>query len=567
MGEILSSTQNATKTQSLVSHVLGIPNSQVVVKVKRMGGGFGGKETRSCHISCAAALAAYKTRQPVKLTLDRDVDMTTSGMRHPFLGRYKVGFNNDGSIQALEIDLYSNAGNSMDLSVSVMERALFHVDNCYKIPNVKAVGHCCRTNITSNTAFRGFGGPQSMFICETWIEQIAMKLGKNIHELRRMNFYKDDESTHYKQIPSDNHIERLYAEILDSSNFHEREKEVQKFNEENRWKKRGIYLLPTKFGMSFTVKFLNQTGALVHVYTDGSVLVTHAGTEMGQGLHTKMCQVAARALGVPVENVHISETSTDKVPNTSPTAASVQSDLNGMAVKIACEKITERLKPLREKYPDYSWQKLVSTAYFDRIDLSAHGFYATPNVGYNFADASGSPFNYFVWGAACSEVEIDVLTGDYYVRRTDIVMDLGESLNPAIDIGQIEGAFVQGLGWCTLEEIVWFDNGVQFTKGPGTYKIPSFNDVPVDFRVTLLKDSANKKAIHSSKGVGEPPFFLGASVLFAIKQACRSARLDANLPDEFFSLQAPATAERIRLACADSFTKQFEKSDNEKDSS
>ena len=522
--QLFCSTQNPSKTQSLVSHVLGITDSNVVVKVKRMGGGFGGKETRSIQTSCAAALAAYKLRKPVKLTLDRDVDMATTGMRHPFLGRYKVGFNNDGSIQALDIDLYSNAGNSMDLSVSVMERALFHVDNCYKIPNVRATGRCCRTNITSNTAFRGFGGPQSMVICETWLEQMAMKLGKDIHELRRQNFYKDGEATHYKQVPSDNHIHRLYNEIMSSSNFQERSEEVKQFNAENRWKKRGIYLLPTKFGMSFTVKFLNQAGALVHVYTDGSVLVTHGGTEMGQGLHTKILQVAARAFGIPVEKVHISETSTDKVPNTSPTAASVQSDLNGMAVLNACEKILERLAPIREKHPDYSWERLVGAAYFARVDLSAHGFYATPNVGYDFSKGEGTPFNYFVWGAACSEVEIDVLTGDYFVRRTDIVMDLGESLNPAIDIGQIEGAFVQGLGWCTLEEIVWFDSGFQFTKGPGTYKIPSFNDVPVDFRVTLLKDSANKKAIHSSKGVGEPPFFLGASVLFAIKQACRAAR-------------------------------------------
>merc|ERR1712137_566090 len=512
----------------------------------------------SCHISCAAALAAYKTRQPVRITLDRDVDMTITGMRHPFLGRYKVGFNNDGSIQALEIDLYSNAGNSLDLSVSVMERPLFHVDNCYKIPNVKATGYCCRTNITSNTAFRGFGGPQSMLICETWVERMSYVLKKDIHEIRRLNFYRDGQATHYRQIPSDNHIERVYSQTLKTSDYDQRKQEVTDFNAKNRWKKRGIAIVPTKFGMSFTVKFLNQAGALVHVYTDGSVLVTHAGTEMGQGLHTKMCQVAARALGVPVENVHISETSTDKVPNTSPTAASVQSDLNGMAVKIACEKITERLKPLREKYPDYSWQKLVSTAYFDRIDLSAHGFYATPNVGYNFADASGSPFNYFVWGAACSEVEIDVLTGDYYVRRTDIVMDLGESLNPAIDIGQIEGAFVQGLGWCTLEEIVWFDNGVQFTKGPGTYKIPSFNDVPVDFRVHLLSDSQNKRAIHSSKGSGEPPFFLASSVLFAIKEACSSARSDAGLDNQSWKLNCPATAERIRNACVDDFTRQFQ---------
>merc|ERR1711862_671450 len=257
-----------------------------------------------------------------------------------------------------------------------------------------------------------------------------------------------------------------------------------------------------------------------------------------------MIQVAARALDIPVEKVHISETSTDKVPNTSPTWASVQSDLNGMAVKNACDKIVERL---------------ASAAYLERVDLSAHGFYATPNVGYNFVNASGSPFNYFVWGAACSEVEIDVLTGDYYVRRTDIVMDLGESLNPTIDIGQIEGAFVQGLGWSTLEEIVWFDNGFQFTKGPGTYKIPSFNDVPVDFRVSLFEGSSNKKAIYSSKGVGEPPFFLGSTVLFAIKNACQAARLDAGLPDEYFTLRAPATAERIRLACVDNFTSQFKK--------
>ena len=522
--QLISSTQNPTKTQNIVSYVLGIPDSNVVVKVKRMGGGFGGKETRSIHTSAAAALAAFHLRKPVKLTLDRDVDMVTSGMRHPFLGRYKVGFNADGKIQALEIDLYSNAGNSLDLSVSVMERALFHVDNCYKIPNVKATGYCCKTNITSNTAFRGFGGPQSMLICETWIERISKHLQMDIHELRKLNFYKPNEPTHYKQIPSDNHMERLYNEILISSEFENRKLKINEFNEKNRWKKRGISILPTKFGMSFTVKFLNQAGALVHVYTDGSVLVTHGGTEMGQGLHTKIIQIVSHAFKIPIDKIHLSETSTDKVPNTSPTAASVQSDINGMAVLNACNQIIDRLAPIKQQYPEHSWEQLITTAYLNRIDLSAHGFYATPDVGYNFLDGSGTPFNYFVWGAACSEVEVDCLTGDYHVLRTDILMDLGESLNPAIDIGQIEGAFIQGLGWCTLEEIVWFDNGFQFTRGPGTYKIPSFNDVPVDFRVSLLKDSKNQRAIHSSKGVGEPPFFLGASVLFAIKEACRSAR-------------------------------------------
>jgi len=311
--------------------------------------------------------------------------------------------------------------------------------------------------------------------------------------------------------------------------------------------------------MSFTVKSLNQAGALVHVYTDGTVLVTHGGTEMGQGLHTKMAQIAAKALGVPMSSVHISETSTDKVANTGPTAASVQSDLNGMAVLDACEQIKKRLAPVYEMYPHASFREIALKAHLDRVNLSANGFYSTPNVGYEFGHdgiGTGQPFHYFSFGAACSEVEIDCLTGDHQILRTDILMDVGESLNPAIDIGQIEGAFIQGVGWCTLEELVFFPNGFLFTRGPSTYKIPSFNDIPIDFRVSLLSDAPNSRAIHSSKGVGEPPLFLSASVFFAIKDAIMAARKDTNL-EGFFNLDCPATCERIRMACEDSFTAQF----------
>ncbi|KAK5579855.1 hypothetical protein RB653_009543 [Dictyostelium firmibasis] len=558
---VIASTQNPTKTQAIVASVLGIGQNQVVCKLKRLGGGFGGKESRSIFSSCVAAVASYHTKEPVRIILDRDTDMSTTGTRHPFIGRYRVGVTKEGLIKALDLELYADAGYSYDISVGVLDRAIFHSENSYKIPNVNIVGRLCKTNLPSNTAFRGYGGPQAMIICENWVEKISKTLGIDSYKIRELNFYKEGEITAYQQTVENNNMKRLWDELMVKSRYHERLLEVEKFNKENRYKKRGISIIPTKFGMSFTVKTLNQAGALVHVYTDGTVLVTHGGTEMGQGLNTKMIQIAARAFNLPVSDVFISETSTDKVANTAPTAASVSSDLNGMAVLDACQQILKRMEPIREKNPDVSFKQLCTLCFVERVNLSANGFYATPNVGYVFKDSGvgeGKPFNYYNFGAACSEVEIDTLTGDHTTLRSDVILDVGDSLNPTIDIGQVEGAFIQGMGWSTLEEVVTFPSGYMFTRGPSTYKIPGFNDVPIEFNVSLLSDAPNPKAIHSSKGVGEPPLFLGSSVYFAIRQAITSARLENNLTN-WFDLQSPATCERIRTSCLDNFVLQFRK--------
>ncbi|XP_019642816.1 PREDICTED: xanthine dehydrogenase/oxidase-like [Branchiostoma belcheri] len=551
--EIYCSTQNPAKTQMLAAKALGVPANRVVCRVKRMGGGFGGKETRTCVVSSVCAVAAHKAQRPVRIMLDRDEDMMMIGTRHPFLSRYKVGFMNDGRVVALDISLYNNAGNSLDLSRGVMDRALFHSDGGYTIPNVRAVGYVCKTNTVSNTAFRGFGGPQGLFFAEGWISDVAIKCGISQLKVRELNMNREGDLTHYNMKLERCQMERCWQECVKKSDFHTRRRQVNRFNGENRWKKRGLAAVPTKFGISFTATFLNQAGALVHVYTDGSVLLTHGGTEMGQGLHTKMVQVASRVLRIPTSKIHISETSTNTVPNTSPTAASASSDLNGMAVKLACETILQRLEPYMGKG---SWEDWVRAAYFDRVGLSATGFYRTPGLDYDMQKNEGRPFNYFCYGAAVSEVEIDCLTGDHTVLRTDIVMDVGDSLNPAIDIGQIEGAFVQGYGLFTMEEQVYSPDGVLYSRGPGMYKIPGFADIPVQLNVSLLRGAPNDKAIFSSKAVGEPPLFLASSVFFAIKDAVSSARADAGLKGTF-RLDSPATAERIRMACQDQFTAQF----------
>merc|ERR1719187_164268 len=492
---------------------------------------------------------------PVRLMLDRDEDMLVSGWRHPFLGRYKVAFSATGKVEAAEVDLYNNAGWTMDLSFSVMERAMFHSDNSYKVPNLRVKGHCCKTNLPSNTAFRGFGGPQGLMIVEGWIEKIAQKLNLKPEEIRRRNLYKEGMITHFNQKLVNCTIEKCWLECTNLSNFACLEKQVEEFNLSNRWKKRGVAMVPVKFGIAFTAVHLNQNGALINVYTDGSVLLTHGGTEMGQGLHTKMIQVASQTLGIDHNKIHIMETATDKVPNTPPTAASAGSDLNGMAVLDACTTILKRLEPYRKTNPQGKWEDWVKSAFFDRVSLSSTGYHATPDIGYDFKTNSGNAFNYFTYGVACSEVEIDCLTGDHQVISTNIVMDLGESINPAIDIGQIEGAFMQGYGMFVMEQLIHSPEGVLLTRGPGAYKIPSFNDVPSQFNVCLLRGASNPRAVYSSKAVGEPPLFLAASVFFAIKNAIRSARLDAGANPNFH-LDSPATAERIRLGCEDSFLQQ-----------
>ncbi|KAH0852828.1 LOW QUALITY PROTEIN: hypothetical protein HID58_093669 [Brassica napus] len=491
---MISSTQDPHRHQLYVSHVLGLPMSKVVCKTKRIGGGFGGKETRSAFIAAAASVPSYLLNRPVKLILDRDVDMMISGHRHSFVGKYKVGFTNEGKVLAYDLEIYNNGGNSLDLSQAVLEIAMFNSDNVYEIPHVRIRGNVCFTNYPSNTAFRGFGGPQGMLITENWIQRIAAELDRSPEEIK--------------------------------------------------------------------------AGALVHVYTDGTVLVTHGGVEMGQGLHTKVAQVAASAFNIPLSSVFVSETSTDKVPNASPTAASLSSDMYGAAVLDACEQIKARMDPVASKLSFNSFAELASACYFQRIDLSAHGFYIVPDVGFDWISGKGDPFRYYTYGAAFAEVEIDTLTGDFHTRTVDIKLDLGYSLNPAIDIGQIEGAFVQGLGWVALEEVKWGDAAHKWIKpgnlvtcGPGNYKIPSINDIPFNFNVSLLKGNPNSKGIHSSKAVGEPPFFLASSVLFAIKDAVKAARAEVGLGSEWFPLDTPATPERIRMACFDEFTCPFVSSD------
>ncbi|KAI5635560.1 molybdopterin-binding domain of aldehyde dehydrogenase domain-containing protein [Phthorimaea operculella] len=558
--EIFCSSQHPSEIAKLTSHILHVPMNRIVARVKRMGGGFGGKESRGMLVSLPVALAAHKLQRPVRCMLDRDEDMIMTGTRHPFLIKYKVAVSKEGKIQGANVYIYNNGGYSFDLSGPVVERAMFHFENAYYIPNVEVTAQVCRTNLPSNTAFRGFGGPQGMFAAENMIRDIADRVGKPVEEISRLNLYQEGSVTHYGQTLEYCTLQRCWDECVQKSNLAQRKVEIENFNRQHRWRKRGIAIIPTKFGIAFTEKLLNQAGALVIIYVDGSVLLSHGGTEMGQGLHTKMIQVASRALGIGVEKIHIVETATDKVPNTSATAASAGSDLNGMAVLEACERLNKRLQPIKDKNPNGTWEQWISTAYVERISLSATGFHATPDIGYNFKENTGKPFNYFTYGVACTEVEIDCLSGDHMVLRSDIVMDLGESINPAIDIGQIEGAFMQGYGLFTMEELIYSPTGTLYSRGPGAYKIPGFGDIPQEFNVSLLKGAPNPRAVYSSKAVGEPPLFLASSAFFAIKEAIKAARADAGVPLEF-NLEAPATSARIRMACEDHLTKKLKKAD------
>ena len=545
--------------QSYVSQVTGVQANKIVSRVKRLGGGFGGKETRSIQLAGICSVAAKKTKRPVRCMLNRDEDILTSGQRHPFLTRWKVAVNNDGKLQALDADVFCNAGWSQDLSAAVVDRSLSHIDGCYLIPNVHVRGRLAKTNTVSNTAFRGFGGPQGMFIAETYMEEVADHLGMPVEKLREINFYQPDEKTHFNQELKDWHVPLMYKQVLNESDYSERRKAVECYNLHSKWKKRGLAIIPTKFGISFTALFLNQAGALVHIYHDGSILVSHGGTEMGQGLHTKMTQIAAQALGVPLADVYISETATNVVANTSSTAASASSDLNGYAIWNACDQLNERLRPYREKFgTNATMKELAHAAYFDRVNLSANGFYKTPDIGYVWGPNKGQMFFYFTQGVTAAEVEIDTLTGDWTCLRADIKMDVGRSINLAIDYGQIEGAFVQGQGLFTTEESLWHRaSGQIFTKGPGTYKIPGFRDIPQVFNVSLLKDVEweNLRTIQRSRGVGEPPLFMGSSVFFALRDALKAARKQYGV-DEVLNLQSPATPERIRVSCADPILKR-----------
>ncbi|GAA5895132.1 uncharacterized protein JCM6883_002329 [Sporobolomyces salmoneus] len=561
--EIFASSQSLTETQHTAAQVTGVPRNRIVARSKRLGGGFGGKESRTSMLSSVCAVAARKVKRPVRCMLDRSEDIKISGQRHPFLAEWKVGFTKDGKLTALDVMGYANGGYSLDLSGGVTDRFLAHLDNCYYIPHMDVRGRVVKTNTVSNTAFRGFGAPQGMLVAENYIEAIAHKLNLDIDHVRQINLYAEGQKTHYHQKVLDYHVPRMLQQLKQDVDFEKRKKEVEQFNRENKWRKKGLSLLPTKFGLAFGVKAMNQGSALVHIYLDGSVSVSHGGIEMGQGLYIKCLQVAAQELKVPLEAVFTSETGSNTVINTSPTAASAGSDLNGFAVHNACVELNKRLAPFREKLgPDATMSALAAAAYGERISLSATGHHATPDLGYvwNCMEETGKLFDYYTQGVCYAEVELDVLDGSHKTTRLDIIMDVGRSLNPNIDYGQIEGAVVQGMGWSTIEESLWLQNGAIFTTGPGAYKIPGFNDIPEHLSVKLLRDAEwpTMTTIHSSKGIGEPPFFLGTSVSLALRQALLSSRKDGGFTkdEQLVPFNWPMTSERLRNESGDWIAKK-----------
>ncbi len=562
---VFSSTQHPSEVQHLVAHVLGRPTNAVTVEVRRMGGGFGGKETHPAMFAAMASLVAVKTGRPAKLRLDRDDDMVMTGKRHDFKYGYDVGFDADGNILGIEIELASRCGRSTDLSPAINDRAMFHADNCYYLGDSTIKSHRCKTHTVSNTAFRGFGGPQGMIGIEYVIDDIARALGKDPNEVRLKNLYGEgQDTTPYGMTVEDNIAAELITELADSADYQARRTAIQDFNATSPVLKKGIALTPVKFGISFTTTHLNQAGALVHVYADGSVHLNHGGTEMGQGLFVKVAQVVAEEFQIDVDKIKITATTTAKVPNTSATAASSGSDLNGMAALDAARKIKARLIDFAaEKYGcptdrvtfrnnkvyaennELTFEELTKAAYLNRVSLSATGFYKTPKIHYDRATHKGRPFLYFCYGAAVSEVTIDTLTGEYRVTQVDILHDTGRSLNPAIDKGQIEGGFIQGMGWLTTEELVFDGQGNLRTHAPSTYKIPACSDRPAVMNIELYKKGRNVEAtIHRSKAVGEPPFMLANSVFLAIRDAVASVA-DYQLSPQ---LNAPATPEEVLMA-------------------
>lgn len=567
---VYSSTQGPSETQHLVAHVLGVPSHAVTVEVRRMGGAFGGKETQANQCAAIAAIAAKKHKCAVKVRLDRDEDMTATGKRHDFAIDYDVGFDGEGNILGVDFLFALNAGFSADLSGPVGDRALFHCDNAYFYPHVHAKSAPLFTNTVSNTAFRGFGGPQGMIGAERVIDEVAFAVGKDPLEIRKLNFYDsagatgERNVTPYHQKVEDNIIHRIVAELEESANYARRRREISAFNVNSRYIKRGLALTPVKFGISFTKTESNQAGALVHVYNDGSVHMNHGGTEMGQGLHLKVAQVVAEEFQIDLDRVKITATTTAKVPNTAPTAASSGADLNGMAAQDAARQIRKRLENFAaDKYQvpldqivflpnrvrignqEISFDELVKQAYLNRIQLSAAGFYKTPKIHWDRSKGRGHAFYYYAYGAACSEVSVDTLTGEYVVERTDILHDTGRSLNRAIDIGQVEGGFIQGMGWLTTEELWWDGKGRLRTHAPSTYKIPLASDRPKIFNVALVDWSeAYEPTIHRSKAVGEPPLPHGMSVLHALSDAVASVADHKFCPQ----LDAPATPERVLMA-------------------
>jgi xanthine dehydrogenase large subunit len=566
---VYSSTQHPTEVQHGVSHVLGVAQNDVTIEVRRMGGGFGGKESQPTIIAGIAALLADRCRKPVKLRLRRDDDMIATGKRHDFLFKYEVGFDDTGRIESAVIDMAARSGNVADLSAGVVARALCHGNNAYFIPNALFRGWPCKTNTVSNTAFRGFGGPQGMIAIETAIEHIARDLGKSVDDVRAANYYGTDDRnvTPYGQPVTDNIMPEIVERLSREIDYEGRKKAIDDFNATHTTLKKGIALMPVKFGISFNAPMLNQAGALVHVYTDGSVHLNHGGTEMGQGLFTKVAQVVSSVFQIDIDHVKISATRTDKVPNTAPTAASAGSDLNGMAAFNAAEEIRVRMAGVAGEHfgvpaddiefrqnrvysenESLSFAETAQMTWNQRVSLSATGYYRTPDISWDSETMTGSPFYYFTYGASVTEVVIDTLTGESRVLTADILQDVGASLNPAIDLGQIEGAFVQGMGWLTSEELVWDPKGRLMTHGPSTYKIPGSRDVPPHFKVHILDDAPNRvPTIFRSKAVGEPPLMLAISVWLALRDAV-SRTGDAKLMPK---LDAPATPEAILTALED----------------
>ncbi|GAA2685494.1 xanthine dehydrogenase molybdopterin binding subunit [Streptomyces lunalinharesii] len=570
---IQSSTQHPSETQEIVSHVLGVPSHEITVQCLRMGGGFGGKEMQPHGFAAIAALGAKLTGRPVRFRLNRTQDLTMSGKRHGFNATWKIGFDAEGRIQALDATLTADGGWSLDLSEPVLARALCHIDNTYWIPNARVAGRIAKTNTVSNTAFRGFGGPQGMIVIEDILGRVAPKLGLDPMELRERNFYQpgQGQTTPYGQpVTQADRILAVWRQVQDDAHIADRKREIAAFNAAHPNTKRALALTGLKFGISFNLTAFNQGGALVLIYKDGSVLINHGGTEMGQGLHTKMMQVAATTLGIPLHKVRLAPTRTDKVPNTSATAASSGADLNGGAIKNACEQLRERLLQVAATKlganasdvrivegvaralgsdAELAWDDLVRTAYFQRVQLSAAGYYRTEGLHWDAKTFRGSPFKYFANGAAATEVEVDGFTGAYRIRRVDIVHDVGDSLSPMIDIGQVEGGFVQGAGWLTLEDLRWDTSegphrGRLQTQAASTYKLPSFSEMPEEFNVTLLENATEEGAVYGSKAVGEPPLMLA----FSVREALRQAAAAFGPGGASVELASPATPEAVYWA-------------------
>ncbi len=538
-----SSTQHPTEVQEVIAHLLGLDMSQVVVNTKRMGGAFGGKEAQATHPATMAALVALRTKRPARIVYDKDSDMHVTGKRHPFRNRYKVGFTSAGEIVAMKVEFYSDGGAYADLSPAVMARAMTHAENAYFIPNAEILGTVCRTNLPPNTAFRGFGGPQGVATMENIIEEIAATLNRDALEIRRINCYGIDtrNTTPYLEVVENNTLPRLFTELEQRCDYRARMDAVHAFNDSSRTQIKGLSMSAVKFGISFNTKFLNQANALVNIYLDGSVQVSTGATEMGQGVNTKIRQIVADELRVPLARVQVMQTSTEKNNNTSATAASSGADLNGFAARDACMRLRQRLDDVQTRYPDFDWPKLVKAAYMERVPLGERGFYATPRIDWDWTSGQGHPFLYFTMGTACSEVLIDRFTGELKVLRSDVLMDIGKPLNPGIDRGQLVGGFIQGLGWVTTEDLRYTDKGVLLSHSPTTYKIPNVNDLPEHFSVDWI-DVENPVNIKGSKAVGEPPLLMAISVWCAVKHALRFVS-NGEVP----KLRLPATNEEILM--------------------